>query len=390
MANTLTFNQISTVLNSIVKQATGQITTATATTTSEFVAQANTALLTGYDNVINSISQVLDRTIFSTRPYTAKLTSIRKDNRRFGNHVRKLTMVDDDWTNDDRLPLDDGSTVDMYTINKGKVLQTNFYGGQVFQRSRTYFKDQLDVAFRSPDELANFISMYTQNTVDQIEQCHEVMSRMTLVNLIASKIKADAGNVIHLLTEYNTLTGLELTAQTVRQPENYQNFSRWLYSRIKTLSDMFTERSQKFHLNIANKPVQRHTPYRMQNLYLYGGEMNSITAQVVSMTRQDDKLKLMNYETVNFWQSINEPMTIKVNPSYISATGEATASDTEVTSNVVFGILCDEESMGLTTINQWSMPTPMNARGGYYNMFYHFTDRYYNDMTENAIVLLMD
>ena len=44
MANTLTFDQISTVLNDIVKQATG-METMKATDTSSFVAQAQTALL---------------------------------------------------------------------------------------------------------------------------------------------------------------------------------------------------------------------------------------------------------------------------------------------------------------------------------------------------------
>ena len=46
MANTLTFDQISTVLNDIVKQATG-VETMKATDTSSFVAQAQTALLVG-------------------------------------------------------------------------------------------------------------------------------------------------------------------------------------------------------------------------------------------------------------------------------------------------------------------------------------------------------
>ena len=44
MANTLTFDQISTVMNDIVKQATG-VETMKATDTSSFVAQAQTPFL---------------------------------------------------------------------------------------------------------------------------------------------------------------------------------------------------------------------------------------------------------------------------------------------------------------------------------------------------------
>ena len=65
--NNLDFNQLATVLNSIVKQATGQ-TTLTATTTSEFVSIGTLALEAGYDKLATGISQVLQRTIFSTRP----------------------------------------------------------------------------------------------------------------------------------------------------------------------------------------------------------------------------------------------------------------------------------------------------------------------------------
>ena len=133
MSNTLSFDQISTVLNDIVKQATG-VETMKATDTSSFVAQAQTALLVGNDRIMNSISQVLDRTIFSVRPYNAKFKGLRRTTQQWGNHVRKLGMLDDDWENDQRQPLDDDTAVDMYKIKKGKVLQTNFYGGQVFQR----------------------------------------------------------------------------------------------------------------------------------------------------------------------------------------------------------------------------------------------------------------
>lgn len=119
MANTLTFDQISTVLNDIVKQATG-VETMKATDTSSFVAQAQTALLVGNDRIMNSISQVLDRTIFSVRPYNAKFKGLRRTTQQWGNHVRKLGMLDDDWENDQRQPLDDDTAVDMYKIKKVK------------------------------------------------------------------------------------------------------------------------------------------------------------------------------------------------------------------------------------------------------------------------------
>lgn len=231
--------------------------------------------------------------------------------------------------------------------------------------------------------------MYTQNTNDMIEQAHESMSRGCLVNFIAGKIDGDAGNVIHLLTEYNDYAGTEFTVDQIKQPANFTDFAKWVYARIATISQMFTERSQKFHINVTGKEVQRHTPFRNQRLMLYAGDMNHITTQVLSGIFNDQYMRMMQYEKVNFWQSIDTPIGINVAPNYIDKTGAVKTATAPVAKDI-FGVLYDEEAIGLTTINQWSQPTTMNAGGGYFNIYYHFTDRYYNDMTENAVVFLID
>lgn len=405
MANSLTFEQISTVLNDITQQATGQKSIA-AVDTSQFVAQATTALQTGYDRVIGSISQVLDKTIFSTRPYSAKFKGLRKTNQQWGNHVRKLTMIDDDWEDDERITTAnaDGSAVDMYKIKKGKVLQTNFYGGQVFQRHRTYFKDQLDQAFRSPEELGQFISMYTQNTMDMIEQCHENMARMCVANMIgAKKIWQDNSDstteenknytgvhLIKLVTMYNDENGTQLTADTVKQADNFVKFYKWACAKILSFSDKMTERSALYHANIKEKIVMRHTPKNRQQLYVYSPDARLIDTTVLSDTYHNEFLKLNTYEKLNFWQNIETPSGISLKPSIITDEGAFLGvADTRTVSNI-FAVLADEESMGLTTIRQWSSTTPFNSAGGYWNVFYHFTDRYWNDMTENCLVFVLE
>lgn len=405
MANSLKFEQISTVLNDITQQATGQKSIA-ATDTSQFVAQANTALLTGYDRVIGSISQVLDKTIFSTRPYSAKFKGLRKTNQQWGNHVRKLTMIDDEWEDDERITTAnaDGSAVDMYKIKKGKVLQTNFYGGEVFQRHRTYFKDQLDQAFRSPEELGQFISMYTQNTMDMIEQCHENMSRMCVANMIASKNfwqlysttpdeqhKGYTGlHVVKLVTMYNDENGTALTADTVKQADNFVKFYKWACAKILSFSDKMTERSALYHANITDKIVMRHTPKNRQQLYVYSPDARLIDTTVLSDTYHNEFLKLDTYEKLNFWQNIETPSGINVKASTLTTDGNLTTFTVEGVVSNIFAVLADEEAMGLTTINQWSSTTPFNSAGGYWNVFYHFTDRYWNDMTENCLVFVLE
>lgn len=389
--NTLSFNQLSTVLSDITSQATGTKVLAPINT-GEFVSVAQTGLLTGYDPLMTAISQVLSRTIFSIRPYNRKFGGLMADQIRYGNHVRKLQSVDKPFEDDDRFTLVDGQSVDQYKVNKPEVLQTNFYGANVYQKSLTIYRDQLDNAFSGPDEFSRFLSMIMTNASDMIEQAHESTARSTLVNFIGGKIAGDTKSVINLLTEYNTATGLSLTAESVMQPDNFPAFTRWMFARIKTISDMLTERSARYHVNITSpedKTVMRHTPLDRQKIYLSARFMNQIDATVLSQTYHDNFLRIADYERVGYWQSIDDPLDINVKPTYMSSTGALVTPEAVSQSNVI-GAIFDEEAVGITTVNEWSATTPFNARGGYSNIFWHFTDRYWNDFTENGVVLLLE
>lgn len=389
--NDLTFNQLSMILNSIVQQATGQ-QAQQVTNTAEFVSVAQTALKTGYDPVLQAISQVLSRTIFSIRPYTRKFGGLMVSNQQFGNIVRKLNIADKDWEEDSRFELTDQNSVDMYKVNKPLILQTNFYGANVFEKSLTIFKDQLDCAFSNPDEFGRFVSMTMTNASDMIEQAHENLARATLANFIGGKISGDAASVIHLLTEYNTITGLKtpLTAETVYQPANFKPFMQWVYSRVASLSSLMTERTQKFHINVTGKEISRHTPVNKQKVYLYAPARYQTETMVLADVYHDNFLRMADNETVNFWQSIDKPDEINVQPVYLQADGTLKSDDSPVNQKGIFGVMFDEEAAGYTVVNQWSAPTPFNSKGGYSNIFWHFTDRYWNDFTENGIVLLLD
>lgn len=389
--NDLTFNQLSMVLNSIVQQATGQ-QAQQVTNTAEFVSVAQTALKTGYDPVLQAISQVLSRTIFSIRPYTRKFGGLMVSNQQFGNIVRKLNIADKDWEEDSRFELTDQNSVDMYKVNKPSILQTNFYGANVFEKSLTIFKDQLDCAFSNPDEFARFVSMTMTNASDMIEQAHENLARATLANFIGGKISGDTASVIHLLTEYNTITGLKtpLTAETVYQPANFKPFMQWVYSRVASLSSLMTERTQKFHINVTGKEISRHSPVNKQKVYLYAPARYQTETMVLADVYHDNFLRMADNETVNFWQSIDKPDEINVQPVYLQADGTLKSDDSPVNQKGIFGVMFDEEAAGYTVVNQWSAPTPFNSKGGYSNIFWHFTDRYWNDFTENGIVLLLD
>lgn len=395
--NTMTFNQLATVLASIVSQATGK-TALTATDTSSFVSVAKLGLETGYDPLMSAVSQVLSKTIFSVRPYSRKFGNIEKDAIRWGNHVRKINFADTGYEEDDRIKLTDGYSIDQQVVKKPSVVQTNFYGENVYQKHITIFKDQMDVAFSGPEEFGRFIAGVMQTVDDELEQARENTARMTVSNLIAGHYKmadssiTDGSSVVHLLTEYNAWTDSSVTAADVFAPNIFPDFARWLYGRIATLSRMMKERSALFHLAaFTDKPtIMRHTPIENQRLFMLATPMDQISSNVLSTTYNDEYLKMIPREDVSYWQSIQTPAAIKVTAGYVSAAGAATSASVDLSSIPVIGVLFDEEACGYTLVNQWSNPAPFNARGGYTNMFWHETQRYYNDFSENAVILLLD
>lgn len=406
MANNLTFNQIATVMTQLQILATGVVDIIAPVDTASFVAAATTTLKTGYEQVYRAISAVLGRTIFSIRPYYSKLRGMMIPDTAFKLHTRKLQMIDNNFDdnaavawpvhyNSEADPAyGDGESVDMQAIKKTYPVQTNFYGMNTYADSYTVFDEQLEIAFRDPEEFAMFWTMVTQNIADRLEQSRENCARAILCNMIGTcaKLYEDEDNltsVVYLLDEYNERTGLELTAETVYAPENYPDFVRWAYGRIAEVSAKMTERSLLYQTVLESGPILHHTPKERQRLYIYAPEEMQMRANVLSTTFNQQFLTLGDHETVNFWQSILSPAKVDVIPGYIGTDGSAVVSDTGVEVDNVFGVLMDEEAGGYASIRSSIKPAPYNAAGDYQNFWIKEYNKMYMDNTEKIVVFLL-
>ena len=398
MANDLTFNQMSTVLNAIMTQATGLAPLAV-TDTSSFVTAGQEALKAGYDTLSTAISQVLSKTIFSIRPYTSKFKGMEMTVQQYGNITRKLSPVDKGFVNDpaiDPTVIVDGGTVDPYLISKPMVQQLSWFGMEVYKKPLTIYDWQLDQAFSGPDQFASFISMMMQNTSDMLEQARETTKRMTLVNLIGAIIGNYSTNQqIKLVTEYNTYIGASpaLTwADICADNAKYQHFMRFAYARIASVASMLTERSAKYHVSLTGKTIMRHSPYADQRLYMLAQEKFSMEAQVLADAFHDNYLRYADVETVNFWQAIDTPDEINVTPAYLETTGVNAGTiqkGAAVNQAGIFAVLTDREACGIVQMNERAR-TAYNARGEYTNYFFSVCERYFNDFSENAVVFTLD
>ena len=385
--NAMTFEDASAILNNIRQQVTGEASLAPVNT-AEFVSVGTTLLQSGYDPVLNAITQMVTKTIFSIRPYSRKFGGIKVDSEMWGSIVRKLAIADKPFEANAEFDLVDGQSIDHYKVNKPDVLELKFYGAEDFSKHYTVFKDQLNNAFNSVGEFSRFMTMIVQNVSDMIEQNFESIARMIIANYVGGKKVANNG-VIHLLTEYNDETGLSLTNVTVFAPANFGDFMKWVYARIATLTSLMTERSNKFQIQVTGKEITRHTPFEYQKVYLYAKLLNDMNARVLADTFHYDFIEYADVEAVNYWQSIETPMSIDVTPNYLDADGSIKIGAEQNISNLV-GVIFDREALGYTVMNEWSATTPLNASGGYWNTFYHFLMKWWVDYSEKGIILLLD
>ena len=406
--NTPEFAQQATLLNALLTQATGQAQL-TPTDLSGFVQAATTLLQTGVDQVVRAISAVMGRTIIEQRPYYERFRSMEVTESGYGMHVRKLSFGDNAFVDDPGYawpvfydashtanPTGDSESVDPFKVRKPVVQQTNFYGQSVYSDYYTIFDSQLKGSFMDPGAMSEFFRALVLNINNKYTQARESLARSTLANFIggilgaaaaASAPAQDTDRVIHLLTEYNTETGLSLTAQTVYAPTNFPSFMRWVFSRIKTICRLMEERSVIFQKTVAGVYIPRHTPMRDQRVYLLADLMDKMDANVLSITFNPDKVNIPTFEPVGYWQSIDSRDALKITAAAIGANGAQTTYSVDETK--ILGCIVDREALGYARTGS-NLEPARNAAGEYTTFWLHETLRAWNDHTEKGVVLLLD
>lgn len=409
MAKLLTAKDVSTIMNALYNQATGK-TDITNVDLSNFASVGEQILATGTENVLNSLSIVLGRTIAAVRPYDAKLGIISAINTgEYTHRFRKISFYSKDaieagFVNTDaNTNMKDGydngtnsgqSTASMWKQDIPPVLELNFAGQNVWQEELTIFEKQLSTAFRSPDELATFLNGIMQQKLNAIEKRKEGFRRGTLLQHIAAVYKMGntrmQGSVVNLTKKFNDEMGTNYTSAELRT--TYQDqFLKFFVAEFKLASDYMTEYSQLYHYNPekqvdgTNYYLERHTSKALQKSILYGPLFTKAKANVFPDIFNTQYLDIKSNELVSYWQDIKKPESINITPAL--PTGIETSA---VSIPYVVGVLFDKDA--ILTDTQWedSSVTPLEARKKYRNMFWDFSYNAISDLTENCVIFIME
>lgn len=383
-----------TLINAVAQQATGR-NNLVAIDTSSFVSVGETLLRTGVENTLKALSTVFASTYFSNERYTGKLMTVEQTAGQWGAITREITALtqdaeaSQDWNTDvNPTQLDDGTSVDMYKINKPKAIELKFYGTKVLQRHITRFRDQIAQAFTSETEFMRFYEAVMVEFRNDIEMDREAGRRATMLNYMAGL--SSMGQQVDLTADFNNENSTTYTRNQLLTTYK-KDFMAFVIARIKLDSERLTERTSKYHANIENyNPILRFTRKENQRLLMYSGFWINSTTQVLPWVFDDKELKIENKELVNWWQTPDKAASICIKPSILDV---STGCTKQATANVdlpyVLGVLYDRRAMGVQYQFDYADTTPFNSAGGYWNMYVHSRKNYWNNYTHNGILYVM-
>lgn len=416
MGKVLTVQDCHNLMNSLVKQATGQ-QSITVIDSSSFVSAGETVLATGTENVINSLSLIIGRTLVAVRPYKAKFLLINALNSGiYSNRIRKISYYSKDAqasgmyntqlytnlkegnTNGQNVVADNpSSTKSMWEQNQPIALEMNFAGSDTWDDSLTIYEKQLQVAFENEANFSQFMSGIMTEKSNDMESQKEAFNRMCVLNeigMVYDMAEDRPMSCVNLTKEYNTKYGTSYTSAELRTTY-LESFLKFFVSYVKNISNYLEERSSNYHMsptktvNGATYKLLRHTPKNRQKMFLYEPLFIEAKANVLPSIFNPEYLDIKNYEPINYWQSIDNRSSVKITPAiYDKVSGEQKKGN-EVDLDYVVGLLFDEDAMMIDYQFDGSYSTPLEARKLYRNIFWHYTKNAINDPTENAVLFYM-
>lgn len=366
--------QIYSLINEVNAQAYGETAVAVADTAG-LISLGNVVLSStaNTERFLNSLVQRIGRTIISFRAYRNKFSDMVRDDFEMGAILQKIRVKLPEAQADPAYSLIEGQSVDPWTVYKPNVLQKLFVTRTPYMFAVTIARELLKEAFVSDAAMGAFISAVFGQVRNALEVSLEGLGRLAIANMIAES----GAREVALVTGYNTETGGSVTAATAL---NNADFLRYAVAQIKSASDYLTDMGGRYN----DGSIDTFTPREYQRLKVLSAFERRLETVVQYSAFNEQMVALDAFDMVNFWQgqsadAARDQIIIK------------RASDgTEVTKDNIVAVLYDRDALGIYRTDEDVLTTPVNAKGMYYNTFYHLKQLWFNDLSENFVYFTLN
>ena len=322
------------------------------------------------------------RNLFDSRAYRSETYGLMNDAREFGGVVQRVKVklysaVDSPiWTLQNGTDYFDGAYY-------GADIDSKIYTKDtIFQVKNSIPVEKFKQSFTSADGVMSLIATIEQQVDNTITMELNGLAKTTLQQMIATSVAN--GQVIHLLTEYNTLAGLSgddaLTADTCLYNAP---FLRWCAMTIVRLRDLTQDMNKKYN----DGTIETFTPADDLRVTLLSEFARSIEFNMEADTFHNDIVSVGEYNVINFWQNSSNGMlpSLGVTAEVKTNVGEAEP----VTVSGVVGTIFDRYTAGLTARLD-KITAQYIANGDYTTYFHHIANSRFIDTRNTGIVLCLD
>ena len=341
----------------------------------------------GFDAYVKSLVNHIGKVQFVNRTYRGSAPSVLMDEWEYGSIEEKISSEMPEATETEDWDLVDGASYDPNVFHRPKVEAKFFNKMTTFEIDRSITEKQVKMSFSSATQLNAFVSMLFNEVEKSMTVKNDALIMRTINNLIVETMYsqysggaitgAGGTRAVNLLSRFNTQYSKSLTAaQAILDPD----FIRYAAYSIALYTDRLTRMSTLF--NIGGK--QRFTPKELQHIVMLSEFRAAADVFLQSSTFHDQYTKLVNAETVPFWQGSGTDYAFS-STAKIDATTVAGHSQT-VTG--VLGCIWDRDALGVMNYNS-RVTTQYNGKGEFTNYFYKRDARYFNDTNENFIVFFV-
>ena len=340
-----------------------------------------------FDAFVRSLVNHIGRVVFVNRPYRGSAPSVLMDAWEYGSVVEKISSELPTAVENESWELTDGASYDPNVFHQPRAEAKFFNKMTTFEVDRSITERQVKQSFSDATQLNAFVSMLFNEVEKALTVANDNLVMRTINNMIVETMYdaftggaitgAGTPKAVNLLSRYNTQYSKSLTAaQAVVDPD----FIRYAAYVMALYVDRLTRMSTLF--NVGEK--QRFTPKDMQHIVMLSEFRAAADVFLQSNTFHDEYTKLINAETVPFWQGSGTDYAF-TSTGKIDATSAAGHVQT-VTG--VLGCIFDRDALGVMNFNS-RVTTQYNAKAEFTNYFYKRDARYFNDLNENFVVFFV-
>lgn len=378
--------QIYTLLNGVTKEVLGQEDLVKEDLTGvvdlgDAVFNANAV-----DKYVKTLVNHIGKVIFVNRVYKGGAPKVLMDSWEFGSVLEKIQMDLPEATENESWELQDGSTYDPNIFYQPKVSAKFFNKMVTFEVPVSITERQVKQSFSSVTQLNSFLSMIYNAVEKSMTVKIDALVMRTIDNMIAETVHAEYPSAqysqtsgiraVNLLKLYNGQDGTLTVGEALRTPE----FLRFASYTVGLYIDRMTKISTLF--NVGGK--ERFTPKDLMHVILLSDFAKASEVYLESDTYHKELVALPNYETVPYWQGSGTDYAL----TDVSKINVKTSAGNDVEIGGVLGVIFDRDALGVCNMDRRTT-TNYNAKAEFFNNWYKWDCRYFNDLNENMVVFFI-